>query len=74
MKKEDFKYEYPEYYIQDKYVFESKEFLIIINKKIFDEETVEYANRITEKYVKEKDKILDVMLKIRFKRILWFCI
>ena len=67
MKKEDFKYEYPEYYIEDKYVFESKECLIIINKDIFDEETVEYANRIIEKYVKEKNKILDVMLKIRLK-------
>lgn len=43
MKKEDFKYSYPEYYIEDKYVFESKEYLIIINKDIFDEETVEYA-------------------------------
>lgn len=67
MKKEDFKYGYPEYYIRDKYVFESKECLLIINKDIFDEETVEYANRITEKYVKEKDKILDVMLKIRLR-------
>ncbi len=67
MKKEDFKYGYPEYYIEDKYVFESKECLIIINKDIFDEETVEYANRIIEKYVKEKDKILDVMLKIRLR-------
>lgn len=67
MKKEDFKYGYPEYYIEDKYVFESKECLIIINKDIFDEETVEYANRIIEQYVKEKDKILDVMLKIRLR-------
>lgn len=67
MKKEDFKYGYPEYYIEDKYVFESKECLIIINKDIFDEETVEYANRIIEKYVKEKDKILDVILKIRLR-------
>lgn len=67
MKKEDFKYGYPEYYIEDKYVFESKEYLIIINKDIFDEETVEYTNRIIEKYVKEKDKILDVMLKIRLR-------
>lgn len=67
MKKEDFKYGYPEYYIEDKYVFESKECLIIINKDIFDEETVEYANRIIEKYVKEKNKILDVMLKIRLR-------
>ena len=67
MRKEDFKYGYPEYYIEDKYVFESKEYLIIINKDIFDEETVEYANRIIEKYVKEKDKILDAMLKIRLR-------
>lgn len=67
MKKEDFKYGYPEYYIEDKYVFESKEYLIIINKDIFDEDTVEYANRIIEKYVKEKDKILDALLKIRLR-------
>ena len=64
MKKDDFKYGYPEYYIEDEYVFESKEYLIIISKDIFDEETIEYANKIIEKYIKEKDKILDVMLKI----------
>ncbi|MBO5348297.1 MAG: hypothetical protein J6A89_00515 [Clostridia bacterium] len=67
MKKEDFKYGYQEYYIEDKYVFESKEYLIIINKDIFDEETVEYANGIIEKYIKEKDQILDVMLKIHLR-------
>lgn len=67
MKKEDFKYGNSEYYIEDEYVFESKEYLIIINKDIFDEETVEYANRIIEKYIKEKDKILDFMLKIRLR-------
>ena len=64
MKKEDFNYGNPEYYIEDEYVFESKEYLILINNNIFDEETVEYANRIAEKYLKEKDKILDFMLEI----------
>ena len=67
MKKEDFKYGNSEYYIEDEYVFESQEYLIIIHKDIFDEETVEYANRIIEKYIKEKDKILDFMLKIRLR-------
>ncbi|MBR1540849.1 MAG: hypothetical protein IJ629_06885 [Clostridia bacterium] len=64
MKKEDFKYGCPKYYIEDKYIFESQEYLIIISQEIFTEETVEYANRIIEKYVKEKDKILNAMLKM----------
>ena len=63
MRKEDFKYGDSEYYIEDKYVCENQEYLIIIDKNIFDEETVEYANRIIDKYEKEKDKILDYMLK-----------
>ena len=62
MKKEEFRYGYPEYYIEDKYVFESKDYLIIINKDIFDEETVEYANRIAEKYINEKDILLNGLL------------
>lgn len=67
MKKEDFKYGSLEYYIDDEYVFECQEYLIIISKDIFDEETVEYANRIIEKYIKEKEKILDYMLKKRLR-------
>lgn len=67
MKKGDFKYGDSEYYIEDEYVCEIQECLIIINKDIFDEETVEYANRIIEKYKKEKDKILDYMLKKRLR-------
>ena len=49
MKKEDFKYGYPEYYIEDKYVFESKEYLAtgdvdgtdIVSSSIIDFETRE---------------------------------
>lgn len=62
MKKGEFRYGYSEYYIDDKYVFETQEYLIIIYNDIFDEETVEYANRIAEKYTKEKYIILDAML------------
>ena len=62
MKKEEFRYGYPEYYIDDKYVFEAQEYMIIIYNDIFDEETVEYANRIAEKYKKEKYIILDDVL------------
>ena len=62
MKKDEFRYGYPEYYIDDKYVFETQEYMIIIYNDIFDEETVEYANRIAEKYTKEKYMILDAML------------
>lgn len=57
MKKEDFEYGDSEYYIDE------DEYLIIISNEIFNEETVEYANRIIEKYEKEKDKILDYMLE-----------
>lgn len=67
MKKEDFKFGNSKYYIEDEYVYESQEYLIIISKDIFDEDTVEYANRIIEKYMKEKDKLLDYMLKKRLR-------
>lgn len=59
MKKEDFKYD-----INDKYVFDNQEYLIIIKKDIFDEETIEYASRIAEKYEKKKDNILEHLLNI----------
>lgn len=68
MKKEEFRYGYPEKYIDDKYVFETEEYLLIIDKDIFDEETVEYASRIAEKYIKEKDIILDAMLDMRLRK------
>ncbi len=57
MKKEDFEYGDSEYYIDE------EKYLIIISNEIFNEETVEYANKIIERYEKEKDKILDYMLE-----------
>ncbi len=57
MKKEDFEYGDSEYYIDE------EKYLIIISNEIFNEETVEYANKIIERYEKEKDKILDYILE-----------
>ena len=57
MQKEDFEYGDSEYYSDE------EKYLIIISNEIFNEETVEYANKIIESYEKEKDKILDYMLE-----------
>ena len=68
MKKEDFKYGAPEYYINDKYVIVTTEYLLVINSEIFNEETIEYANKIIKKYIKEKEEILNYMLDIRLRK------
>lgn len=54
--KEDFKYGMPEYYIKNKYVFDSQEYFLTISEDIFDDKTVEYANRLIEKLNKKKMK------------------
>ena len=64
MKKENFEYGSPKYYIENRYVFDSEDYIIVINDKIFDEETVEYANKIAEKYIKQKEEIFNYMLDI----------
>lgn len=61
MKKENFEY------IDEKYVLESDEVLLTISEDIFDDETIEYANSVVEKYKKEKDSILDYMLERRLR-------
>ncbi len=63
MKKEDFKYEDLEKYISNKYVFEDKEYLLLISEEIFNEDTIRYANGIIKKYQKEKDFILNYLLE-----------
>ena len=67
MKKENFKFRDSENHINDKYIFEDKECLILINEEIFNDETIIYANEILKKYKEEKDKILDYMLEKRLR-------
>lgn len=62
MKKDEFTYGNSALYIQDKYVFECNKYIIIIWKDIFDDDTIEYANKIVEKYNQEQDKIFNHML------------
>lgn len=62
MNKNDFKYGCEELYITDKYVLKTNDYILLINEKIFDDETIEYAERITKKYVEEKNSILNFML------------
>ena len=63
MNKNDFKYESKEYFIDNAYVFEDKNYLLIIDKEIFDDKTIEYANEIIKKYEQEKDILLEYMLE-----------
>ena len=67
MKMEDFKYGDPERFIEDKYVLNDDEFVLVIEKDIFDEETVKYASGIVEKYLKEKDNIIEFLLEKRLR-------
>ncbi len=60
--KEEFKYECPEKYLEDVYVKDTKEYCLVIEKDIFDDETIEYANKIGELYLEKKEEILNVML------------
>jgi len=64
IKKQNFEYGSPKYYISDKYVLDTEEYIIIIDEDIFDDETIEYVNRIIEKYIQEKNEILNYMLDI----------
>lgn len=69
MKKEDFKYGNDKYYINDKYVFDCDKYLLTIDEDIFDNETIEYANTIIEKYNDEKENIIQHMLNVRLKEL-----
>ncbi len=67
MKKEDFTYGSAKYYIDNAYVLETKNYLLIIEEDIFDEDTIKYANEIIKKYEKEKNEILEYMIKKRLR-------
>ena len=64
MKKEDFRYEYPEKYLEEVYVYDCDDFLLAISNDIFDEDTVQYANNVVDKYIKNKDEMLTTMLNL----------
>ncbi len=67
MKKEDFKYGAEKYYIDDEYILDCEDYLLTIDEKIFDDETIKYANEIIEKYKKEKENIIESMLNNRLR-------
>lgn len=62
MRKDEFTYGNSALYIEDRYVFECDKYIITICKDIFDDDTIEYANKIVEKYNQEQDKIFNHML------------
>ena len=63
MKKEDFRYEFPEKYLKEVYVFENDDYLLTISEDIYDDETIKYANNVCEKYTNSKNDILNHMLE-----------
>jgi len=64
MNKKDFNYGNKELYIEDNYVLENSQYILIIDSEIFNEETIEYANNLIKKFEKEKDNTLNYMLNI----------
>ena len=67
MKKEDFKYEDPERYIENKYIFENEDCLITISENIFNEDAINFASTLVEKYKKEKVSIFNYLLDNRLR-------
>ncbi len=67
MNKEEFKYGCPEKYLEDVYVKDTKEYCLVIEKDIFDDETIEYANQIIKKYLQCEDEILEWILDNRLR-------
>lgn len=49
------------------YEFECPDFKLIISSDIYGEDTINYAMKITNKYIKEKDLILNKMLDIQLR-------
>ena len=62
MKKEDFKLGDPNLYISDVYVLNTEDYSLIIDKDIFDDDTVRYAEKIAEEYKNDKDLVLNYAL------------
>mgnify|MGYP004674765173 CR=1 FL=1 len=70
MKKEDFRYEDLEKYINNKYVFEDKEYLLLISEEIFNEDAIRYANGIIKKISKGERFYIELFIRKRIKKIL----
>lgn len=67
MEKEDFKLGDPDLFIDDAYVLKTEDYILIIDKDIFDDDTVKYAEKITEKYKNNKDLVLNYALDNRLR-------
>jgi hypothetical protein len=63
IRKEDFKLGYPEKCIEDEYVYETEEFLLIIPLKYFDDEMIKYANKIINLYFDKKEEVMDYVVE-----------
>ena len=49
---------------EDAYEFECQDFKLIISEDIYDDDTIEYAKKIVNKYLTDKDSILNYMLEV----------
>jgi hypothetical protein len=54
---------------EDGYVFDCYEFKLIISEDIYDDDTIEYAKKIANKYITDKDSILNYMLEADLREI-----
>lgn len=62
MNKSDFKYEDKERYLYNVYVYDNAEYLLVIDKDIFDDDTIKYVNEIVNKYITNKNEIMNFIL------------
>ena len=69
MNKEAFTFGNSNYFIEDEYVFESSNCLLTIAKDIFNDETIQYANKLLEKYNTDQERILNYMLDHNLREI-----
>ena len=49
------------------YEFECHDFKLVIDEDIFDNDTVDFAKKVSNKYLNEKDKILNYLLDIELR-------
>ncbi len=70
MNKTDFKYEDLEKYIEKAYVYDNKNYLLVIDEKIFEEETIQFAENVIKRWLNYKDEIIEYMLDLRLRK--WY--
>lgn len=62
IKKEDFVYEYPQKAIEEAYFMEFDDLYLVISERIFDKDTINYGEKIINKFRSEKNNIMEFIV------------